>query len=1009
MPEKMRYFWGLAGLCLALVPGSLSAAPVTETLVPEAPYTYGQIQSLWEQLYQNGGGVSLVDYDADGDLDMMVLDGNAGSASASDFAQLYRNGDSSGGPAGTFTKVDSPFPLPFGPIFVGTGTEYADWADFDLDGDPDLVLTFRTFDLANYAVLLRNEAIQGSPGSFTFLNFWQTADITKNFWGNFNDGNYPDLFIGGVLWSNNVGTGQFIETSITINKSYIGANGTLRVIDVDKDGYDDVIQSYDRFRLLINELDTVAAFVVDSDLLQLSYVPSGTINDTWGDVDGDGDMDVIWCPSNSKTIAFYRNGDAFGGNSGKFADASLFLGATTINNINTHPVLIDYDADEDLDLVLPFGVKLFAGGIFGEQQSLPQFNYNPGVPVIRGDLNGDGYDDFGIGQRWYANIPQFSVTASYDDAVLTNEPVRIKFSVSPTEERPGREDVAYSLTMTGMRIQDGLIGSSYGIVGTELTATIGSSLVGTFEPRFIITTDDYARADIFTPFTTRSPDASSFIQRHYSQSYVPGISQTVVLLANPSSGSSYSIAERIPFGWTVENFSTGGVYLQGQNTLNFGPYFDTNPRTLVYTLRPSEEATGYFMISGTGSVDGSRSVVRPFGNWSGASEYYIFYEAIAHPADVNPRDQVLANPINQDFVTRAAYIWRNGWQYFYDLYKGYDENASPVWWDVYSLPDTSGEGTQPVYFDFSGEQPTGTFTAVSAFSTNELTVSPFEVSISTSLSGSLTNHAIVEKLPPGWSASNINNGGSYNSFNNTISWGPFFDSSPRTLIYTAIPASGLLGHAAFIGALSVDGGSVPVSGQRELGSWTPEQLSLASPSARYGGEFTLTSVDVTAQQGVRWTAFSNDPWIQVLAESTEGQGSGKVFFSLSKNETGATRQGQINIGGRLFTVDQDPFVSGVALIPNQWNLTEIGYVYGYTENWGYSIFMGFVYLEAYPWIYQSNFSWLYKLGSSPLDGGGTSFWFYNSELGNIYVADNEGGWFRSQNTGWAWNNFLNPL
>jgi hypothetical protein len=52
---------------------------------------------------------------------------------------------------------------------------------------------------------------------------------------------------------------------------------------------------------------------------------------------------------------------------------------------------------------------------------------------------------------------------------------------------------------------------------------------------------------------------------------------------------------------------------------------------------------------------------------------------------------------------------------------------------------------------------------------------------------------------------------------------------------------------------------------------------------------------------------------------------------------------------------------------------------------------------------------LYKLGSFPLDGGGTSFWFYNSERGNIYVADNEGGWFRSQNTGWAWNNFLNPL
>jgi hypothetical protein len=395
---------------------------------------------------------------------------------------------------------------------------------------------------------------------------------------------------------------------------------------------------------------------------------------------------------------------------------------------------------------------------------------------------------------------------------------------------------------------------------------------------------------------------------------------------------------------------------------------------------------------------------------------------------VNPRDQILSidevttyarawalglewpidpNPIDQDFVTRAAYIWRNGWQYFYDAYIA---SAAPLKWEVYSLPDTSGEGTQPVYFDFSGDQPVGTFTATSSFSTSTLTTSPFDVVITTSLAGSLTNHALVEKLPQGWSASNINNGGSFNALNNTISWGPFFDSGSRSLIYTAIPPSGgILGHVAFIGALSVDGGMVPISGTRELGSFSNEQLSLGSASEVFDGKFALSSVDVTAQQGVRWSAFSLDSWIQVQPESTEGTGSGKVFFSLSKNETGSNRVGQVNIGGKLFSVTQNPLVSPGALKVNDWNLTDIGYVYGYTETWGYSVFMGSVYMDSYPWIYQIPFDWIYHISSFPNIPTGTNLWFYNSTLGNIFVSDGEGGWFRAQNTGWAWDNFLNPL
>ena len=95
------------------------------------------------------------------------------------------------------------------------------------------------------------------------------------------------------------------------------------------------------------------------------------------------------------------------------------------------------------------------------------------------------------------------------------------------------------------------------------------------------------------------------------------------------------------------------------------------------------------------------------------------------------------------------------------------------------------------------------------------------------------------------------------------------------------------------------------------------------------------------------------------------------------------------------------------LTVGEWNLTDIGWVFGYTPEWGYSTFMGFVYMGYLPWIYQVPFGYMALVQATP-SGSGTIFWFYSPTMGWVFADDTFGGFFQSENADWAYNNFLNP-
>jgi hypothetical protein len=78
---------------------------------------------------------------------------------------------------------------------------------------------------------------------------------------------------------------------------------------------------------------------------------------------------------------------------------------------------------------------------------------------------------------------------------------------------------------------------------------------------------------------------------------------------------------------------------------------------------------------------------------------------------------------------------------------------------------------------------------------------------------------------------------------------------------------------------------------------------LSAEAASVGASASGGSIQVNAAPGSSWEAFSNSAWITITSGAS-GLGSGAVTFIISANSGGA-RSGTIDIGGQIFTVDQE--------------------------------------------------------------------------------------------------------
>lgn len=365
------------------------------------------------RIAQDGGasrGVAWADFDADGDVDLVVTN------TADQWNALYRNilrGSSSDGREGAsqpnlstpeprFVKLSDPDLSPWGQVASAGGrAEGASWIDYDGDGDLDLYITTRG---RQSNLLFRNEGgeslervtrgplVESATGASmacwadvdgdgwldvflagygdaanTFYQnlgegvFRERLDHPLHFgagaaracaWGDPNDDGLPDLYVGNAREPNNLfwnrGAFRFEEARSAGHLiEDVGYTYGLSWADYDEDGDQDLfVANFDKENVVYRNDGTGRLEAVREGIL-VTERGGASKGHTWGDYDLDGDIDLF--VANGTYAPDMRNFIYLNQGGGSFQRD--FRGNVAIHaDTSAGAAWADYDKDGDLDV-----------------------------------------------------------------------------------------------------------------------------------------------------------------------------------------------------------------------------------------------------------------------------------------------------------------------------------------------------------------------------------------------------------------------------------------------------------------------------------------------------------------------------------------------------------------------------------------------------------------------------------------------------------------------------------
>ena len=322
-----------------------------------------------------GNGAAFFDYDRDGDMDVLIVNGSSLErlkAGGDQIVALYRN---DGG--GHFTDVTKQSGLSHSGWGIGTCI-----ADYDNDGFPDV-----------YVTALGPNVLWHNTGHGTFTETGEAADPgwgTGCAFGDFDRDGFVDLYVANYLspeWQKfqpegertcrfmniaiacgpkplrgepdvlyrNTGKGKFVDVTKAAGVSSPGHYGFgVLFTDLDDDGWPDIYVASDSvpslfFRNRRNGTFTEEALPAGIAVSGDGREQAGMGVDA-GDFDGDGHLDLVKTHFSQDHTTLYRN---LGG--ALFADVSTRAGMMLGPQLGWGVGFVDFDNDGRLDVFVSNG------------------------------------------------------------------------------------------------------------------------------------------------------------------------------------------------------------------------------------------------------------------------------------------------------------------------------------------------------------------------------------------------------------------------------------------------------------------------------------------------------------------------------------------------------------------------------------------------------------------------------------------------------------------------------
>ena len=304
------------------------------------------------------GTVDWGDYDADGDLDILLT----GYLDNGKIAEIYRND------GGIFTAINAGL--------RAVVTSSVEWSDYDSDGNLDILLTGNT-GFGRVSKVYRNEG-----GAFTDINAaLPGVDWSSASWADYDNDGDQDVLLTGFYSSSTIAEiyrnerGKFYSLKAGLPGVSTSAADWG---DFDNDGDMDLVLTGNSIaNIYCNDGDTFRN--INANLPGLIYSSTA-----WGDYDADGDLDLVLSggTDNGKITTLYRN------ENGNFTEIGVGLPGISDGSVNWG----DYDNDGDLDLLLTGDgiTKIYRndGNIFTDDGTV--LTGLSGSSVTWGDYDNDG-------------------------------------------------------------------------------------------------------------------------------------------------------------------------------------------------------------------------------------------------------------------------------------------------------------------------------------------------------------------------------------------------------------------------------------------------------------------------------------------------------------------------------------------------------------------------------------------------------------------------------------------